>query len=115
MQLNIGVRHQTVHHVSENSVGLTLTRDEALVLVEFFARFEETDGLAFAHAAEFLALSRIAAQLGKALVEPFDGRYVELLAAARERLADGHDGDYPGPKVAETRSNFGSGGAGSAT
>ncbi len=29
----------------------------------------------------------------------FDPDYVQLLAAARARLAAGHDGEYPGPKV----------------
>lgn len=85
--------------MSEETVTLTLTYDQALVLFEFFARFQDTDGLAFAHPAEYLALSRIAAQIDKAGVDMFDPDYGELLAAARARVAAGHDGEYPGPKV----------------
>jgi hypothetical protein len=85
--------------VSEETVSVTVTYDQALVLFEFFARFQDTDRLAFAHPAEYLALSRIAAQLDKAVTEMFEPDYRELVAAARARVAAGHDGDYPGPKV----------------
>ncbi|MBA3560321.1 MAG: hypothetical protein H0W30_17195 [Gemmatimonadaceae bacterium] len=85
--------------MSEESIHLTLTYDEALVLFDFFARFQDTDLLRFAHVAEFLALERISAQIDKSVVEMFDPDYVQLLAAARARLAAGHDGEYPGPKV----------------
>ena len=60
---------------------------------------EDTDRLEFAHVAEFLALARISAQLDKGVVEMFDPKYVELLAAARARVAGDYEGDYPGPKV----------------
>jgi len=79
------------------SINLTLTPDEALVLIEFFAGFEESDRLAFAHAAEFIALQRISAQLDRILVEPFDLAYRDLLGAARTRLAAGFEGEYPRP------------------
>ena len=81
------------------TVTLALTTDEALVLFEFFARFEDTDRLAFAHPAEYLAVSRVAAQLDTGVAEMFEPHYAELLAAARARVAAGHDGDYPGPKI----------------
>jgi hypothetical protein len=85
--------------VSEETVTLTLTPDQALVLFEFFARFQDTDRLAFAHVAEYLALTRIAAQIDKAVVAMFDPEYTELLAAARDRVSAGHDAEYPGPKL----------------
>ena len=79
-------------------VDLHLTNDEAIVLFEFFARFQESEPcrLRIANNAEFVALSRISAQLDKALVEPFDTRYVELLEEARERIAAGYEGLAPG-------------------
>ncbi|MDQ3519957.1 MAG: hypothetical protein M3466_16345 [Gemmatimonadota bacterium] len=53
--------------MSEESIHLTLTYDEALVLFDFFARFQDTDLLRFAHVAEFLALERIPRRLIRAL------------------------------------------------
>jgi len=85
--------------VSKEAVGLELTSDEALVLFEFFARFQDTDRLEFAHVAEYLALARIAAQIDHSVVEMFDPQYVQLLAVARSRVAGDYEGEYPGPKV----------------
>jgi hypothetical protein len=42
---------------------LNITEDEALVLSEFFHRFDETDKLEFAHPAEYIALMKVAAQI----------------------------------------------------
>ena len=85
--------------MTEDSVGLTLTPDEALVLCEFFARFDETDRLEFAHVAEWLALGRVSAQLDKSVGQAFDPKWAQLLAAARARVAAGFEGEYPGPKA----------------
>ena len=73
-----------------------LSEDEALVLAEYFNRFDETDSLAFAHPAEYLALQQVAAQIDKASSLIFDADYAAHLAAARERLADGYEGEVPG-------------------
>ena len=81
------------------SVTIRLSHDQALVLSDFFGRFQDTDQLAFAHPAEFYALSAIAGQIESTLVEPFDPQYGELVDAARNRLAGDHEGDYPGPKA----------------
>jgi len=35
---------------------LRITEDEAIVLFEFFARFDDTDKLEFIHPAEYIAL-----------------------------------------------------------
>lgn len=87
---------------SSNIITVKLTPDQAIVLFEFFWRFQETDELAFANAAEYLALSAIAGQLEETLVEPFMPNYDELLATARERLAGDLGSDYPGPKTQPT-------------
>lgn len=84
--------------MSQRTVQLTLTYDQALVLFDFFARWEKTERLEFGHVAEYLVLTRIAAQLDKSVIEMFDPAYVQLLAAARDRVAGDYEGDYPGPK-----------------
>jgi hypothetical protein len=80
-----------------DDVTITLSHDEALVLLEFFGRFDgEDNDFTLRHNAEFLAFMRISAQLDKALVEMFDPKYIELVHAARERLAAGYEGLAPG-------------------
>lgn len=85
--------------MNTETVVVTLTRDQALVLFEFLNRFDDSGQLAFAHIAEWMALQQISAQLDKALVEPFDPAYRELLMAARARLAPEGGEDYPGPRL----------------
>jgi hypothetical protein len=77
-------------------VTITLSDDEALVLFEFFARFDASDDFTLRNTAEYLAFSRVSAQLDKALVEPFKPDYKALLSAARDRLAEGYEGRAPG-------------------
>ena len=79
-----------------DSVELSLTQDQALVLFEFFARFQDSNRLRLHNNAEFLALSAIAAQIEKSLVQPFGPRYGELLKQAQARLAAGYEGLAPG-------------------
>ena len=80
-----------------DSIAITLSKDEGLVLFEFFARFcGDDDELTIRHNAEFLALMKISAQLDTMFVEPFDPRYAELLRMARERVAAGYEGNAPG-------------------
>ncbi len=83
--------------MNEN-VDISLTKDEALVVFEMLARFCDDDDGKFSlrHNAEFVAFMRISAQLDKALVEPFQPDYRELLVAARERVAAGFEGQAPG-------------------
>ena len=82
--------------IMDKPIEIRLTQDEALVLFEFFARFQETDRLRLINNAEFIALSRISAQIDRVLVQPFRQDYVELLEAARQRLSDGFEGVAPG-------------------
>jgi hypothetical protein len=81
--------------MSEN-ITITISRDEALVLFEFFSRFEEKNDFTLRHNAEFLAFSRMSTQLDKLLVEPFQPDYSALLQAARNRIAAGYQGCAPG-------------------
>ncbi len=85
--------------MSQQSVTIELTYDQALVLCEFFARFQDDNTLAFAHPAEYLALARIAGQLDHSVSEMFLPDYQEILEAARARVAEGFEGGYPGPRV----------------
>ena len=77
-------------------INVRLSRDEALVLFEFFARFDADDDFTLRHNAEYIALSRISTQLDKSLVEVFDPSFAQLLKAARERVAAGYEGRAPG-------------------
>ncbi len=79
-----------------DNVDLPLSQDEALVLSELLARFEQTGKLTLTHNAEFLVLSRLSALLDKALVDPFDPNYSSLVSQAQERLAAGFEGSAPG-------------------
>lgn len=79
-----------------NNYTLSVTEDEALVLFEFFYRFGDTQKLQFEHAAEYLALQRVSAQIDKTTSAMFSPDYGTLLAAARGRIAAGFEGDVPG-------------------
>ena len=81
---------------------LGLSEDEALVLFEFFSRFDDTDRLEFVHPAEYLALQRISAQIDKTTAAMFKPEYRELLSEARERIAEGFEGSVPGMRSSPT-------------
>ncbi len=70
-----------------DDVSISLTGDEALVLFDLLHRWED-DGQVSApeHQAEEVALWNLSAVLERSLSEPFDSRYVDLVAAARGRL-----------------------------
>ena len=78
------------------SHSISLSDDEALVISDLLDRFERTNVLSLVHNAEFVALCRFSAQLDKALLEPFDPNYDQLVRQARERLAAGFEGRAPG-------------------
>ena len=79
-----------------SNVDLVISQDEALVLFDLLARFTETGKLTLGHNSEFVALSRISAQLGKKLVEPLAANYDSLLTQARNGVAAGFEGLAPG-------------------
>jgi hypothetical protein len=68
-------------------VTIELTGDEALVLFEWLAKLEETNPVE--GEAEKRVLWSIEAALERALVEPFDANYAELLEQARRRIVGG--------------------------
>ena len=74
---------------------LAISEDEALVLGEYFNRFDDTGDLSFRHPAEYLALQRIASQVGATTPVFFRRNYEELLQAARARIAAGFEGEVP--------------------
>jgi len=69
-------------------VQLELSTDEALVLFEFIARFEEHDIKPWSEIGEQQVVWRIEAQLEKALVEPFKPSYKESVQQARRRISE---------------------------
>jgi len=76
-------------------VNIEISEDAAIVLFEFFERFEEKEELYFVHPAEYLSLMEISAQLDKSISAIFDKNYREILRQARERIAKEFDGDFP--------------------
>ena len=74
---------------------LEISEDEALVLFDYFSRFDESDDLSFRHPAEYLALQRLAGQIDRTTSAMFKPDYAQLLSAARERIASGFEGQIP--------------------
>lgn len=74
---------------------LKISEDEALVLFDYFSRFDETDDLSFRHPAEYITLQRMAGQIDKTTSAMFKPDYTQLLATARERIAAGFEGQIP--------------------
>jgi hypothetical protein len=74
--------------VSDDVVDLKLGRDEALVLFELIADYDFEPELELAHQADRIAIIRLAGAFEKTLAEPFRRDYLELVNAARARLAD---------------------------
>ena len=79
-----------------DDLNITLSKDEALVLFEFFARFDNSTHFVLRNNAEYIAFSKISGQLDKTLSEPFNPNYPAIYQAAQERLAEGYEGLAPG-------------------
>ena len=75
---------------------LQISEDEAIVLFEFFARFDDTDELVFKHPAEYLALMKLSGQIDKTTSAMLKPEYETLLKEAQDRIADGFEGEVPG-------------------
>jgi hypothetical protein len=75
--------------VASGEYKIKLSRDVALVLFEWLVQHHEEDwaGVPSTHPGELSALTLLTGVLEKTVVESFDPRYNELLAAARDRLA----------------------------
>lgn len=74
--------------MAEEKITLKLSNDEALVLFAWLHRFNQSESKALEDQAEPRVLWDIEAMLESALVEPFDAKYDELLAAAQARVRE---------------------------
>lgn len=72
-------------------VVLKFSREEALVLFEWVARFNKSTANRFEDQAEERVLWNIEAMLEATLVEPFKSDYSELLARARAAVRDSEE------------------------
>lgn len=81
---------------------IKISEDEAVVLFEFFERFDDTDELYFVHPAEYISLQHVAGQICKTTSAMFRKDYGTILDEARARLTDGYESDFP-PLRPETR------------
>lgn len=72
---------------SEKTI-VELSREEALVLLEWLSRLNKTGNSAFVDQAEQRVLWDLEAMLEANLAEPFHPNYDELLAAARAAVRD---------------------------
>jgi hypothetical protein len=70
--------------MSNDSVDLTLTKPEALVLFELLADFHEQNELTIRNQAERIALWNLSSRLEKTLVEVFSPDYDQLVVQARD-------------------------------
>ena len=70
----------------EESIDLRLSHDEALVLFEFLARFDQNESLCIEDEAERVVLANVLCILEKKLVAPFNANYKNLLESARKSL-----------------------------
>lgn len=72
----------------EKRLHISLSPDEAIVFFDWLSRMNESEKLNFVHPAEQRVLWDIESNLEGELTEPFRSDYVELLDAARARVAD---------------------------
>lgn len=81
--------------MSSSSINIQLSHDEALVLLDFFGRFESGGEFRLGHNAEFLAFANVSAQFDKPLVKPFQKACAHQFKVARQRPAGGYEGKAP--------------------
>ena len=83
--------------MTRGQVKIALPSDVALVLFEWIERQadDEWAQLSDAHSGELGALTVLAGALQSKLVEPFKAEYVEIVEAARQRLADRYGIESP--------------------
>jgi hypothetical protein len=74
--------------VRESRVCIELTADEALVLFDWLARFNQSDKSTFEDTAEQRVLFDLESKLESSLALAFEPNYKGLLADARDRLRD---------------------------
>ncbi len=74
--------------VSPDRVSVELSREEAIVFLDWLSRFNKLEQRCFEDQAEQRVLWSIETMLESNLAEPFDPRYAELLAQARAKVRD---------------------------
>ncbi len=78
-----------------SKINIEISQDDAIVLFEFFERFEEKEELYFVHPSEYISLMKISAQIDKSTPAMFNKNYGEILKQAREKFAEGFESDFP--------------------
>ena len=78
-----------------DEITIKISENDAIVLFEFFERFEEKEELYFVHPAEYLSLMKISAQIDKSTSAMFKENYIDILNTARSEIADGYESDFP--------------------
>lgn len=73
---------------SNDKIALTLSRNEALVLYDFLARFEDSDTLSIQDQAESRILWNLCSDLERSLTELLTADYFALLQEARDKIRD---------------------------
>ena len=73
------------------SVGVNLSKDEALVIEDALFELDESDNRGVFDEAQWTAIWRLMGQLEKSLAEPFRDNYAELLSAAKRRITSSQD------------------------
>ena len=73
---------------NNDKVALTLSRNEALVLYDFLARFEDSDTLSIQDQAESRVLWNICSDLERSIAELLTADYFALLQEARDKIRD---------------------------
>ena len=74
--------------MSEETLNIALSKNEALVLFELLSRFSDTEKLEIEHQSEVRALWNLTCLFEKELTEPFKEDYEKTLNEAREALKD---------------------------
>ncbi len=84
--------------MTRGKVKIELPSDVALVLFELIERQADDEWVRLSdmHSGELGALTVLAGALQSNLVEPLKGEYVEIVEAARQRLADQYGIEPPG-------------------
>lgn len=73
----------------KDKVLLELTKEEAIVLLDWLSRFNEEEKLElFKDQAEERVLWDVEASIEKVISETFDSNYAEILSKAREKVRD---------------------------
>ena len=77
--------------MSQDTITIELTKDEALVLFEFLANLDDKNATTFEDQAEQRVLWNIHCDLESILAEPFRPDYLEILKVARDKVRDKED------------------------